>query len=142
MYDPSAKKVILSRDVKFCEGNFENIASAGEEIREESISIYHNCERDFHVIYLDNIDDDDNLQNIEPVENTGDDHNLQDIEPVGDTDQVIRRFGREKRNPSRYGDWVDADAINLDSSSEVEDLAEHATLSTVLEANIEATINQ
>ena len=29
MYDPSTKKVILSCDVKFCEGNFENSANSG-----------------------------------------------------------------------------------------------------------------
>ena len=61
---------------KFCESYFENVASAEEGIRKEIISVYHNFERDFHVIYPDDTDDDDNLQVAEPVEDTDDD-NLQ-----------------------------------------------------------------
>ena len=59
MYDPDTKKVIVSRDLKVCENNFDNISHAREDIREESISFYHNFERDFHVIYpeTDDIDD-------------------------------------------------------------------------------------
>ena len=86
MYDPSTKKAILSRDAKFCESNFENVANARDEIREESISVYHNFEWEFHVIYPYNIDD-DNHQNIAQVRDNDHNHdNHQDIEPEGDTD--------------------------------------------------------
>ena len=125
MYDPSTKKVILSRDVKFCEGNFENVANAGEEIREESISVYHNFERDLHVIYPETYDTTEIHSN-----------NLQDQEPVGDN-EAPRRSERERRSPNRYGEWIDAEAIDLESSSDAENLVEHAILSIVPEANIE-----
>ena len=39
MYDPNSKKVIESREVKFCENNFDNISYAGEDIREESMCL-------------------------------------------------------------------------------------------------------
>ena len=50
---------------------------------------------------------------------------------------VQARSNREKSNPNRYWVWVDSDTINLESSSKVEDHAEHANVSTVSEANIE-----
>ena len=95
MYDPGTKKVILSHDVKFCENNFQNINHADEGIREESINVYHDFERDFHVFYpeADDKAEDDN-------------NNLQDLEPVGDS-ETLRRSERERRNPNRYGEWID-----------------------------------
>ena len=39
MYNPGMKKVILSRDMKFCESNFENVASAGKKY-DKKVSVY------------------------------------------------------------------------------------------------------
>ena len=124
MYDPGTKKVILSRDVKFCENNFENINHAGEGIREESINVYHDFERDFHVIYPE---EDDKAED--------DNNNLQDLEPVGDS-ETLRRSERERRNPNRYGEWIDTEAIDLDSLSDAENLTANAFLSIIPEASI------
>jgi len=54
------------------------------QIREESISVHHNGERDYHAVYQDNTDDDDNHQNFESVVDAHANDNLQDIEPVRD----------------------------------------------------------
>ena len=74
MHDPDTRKVIVSRDVKFCEKNFDNISHPGEDIKEERISAHHNFEKEFHVIYPeidDTVETDiDNLQGHEPVGET------------------------------------------------------------------------
>ena len=117
--------VIVSRDVRFCEGNFDKISHAVEEIREESISVYHNFEREFHVIYPET----DDKAEI-------DTNDLQDHEPVGEN-ETLRHSERERRNPNRYGEWINVDAIDLENSSDEVDLEEHAILSIVPGANIE-----
>ena len=49
----------------------------------------------------------------------------------------MRRLKGERRNPNQYADWIDSDAIDLSSSFEVENHAGYATLSVILEGNIE-----
>ncbi len=131
MYDPSTKKVILSRDVKFCENNFDNVAQSEEKFREESVSVYHNFERDFHVIYPESNEEteaeNNNLQDLQLV---GDNEILQDQEQVGDN-EILRRSERERKNPDRYGEWIDSGAFDFDNTADDEDLAEHAFLSIV-----------
>ena len=51
--------------------------------------------------------------------------------------EALRRSERDRRSPNGYGEWIDADAIDLESSFDAEHLAEHAILSIVPEGNIE-----
>ena len=49
------------------------------------------------------------------------DDSLQNIKPMRDTDDVVRHStGRGGKNPTRYGDWIDSDGMDVNSSSEVE----------------------
>ena len=53
--------------------------------------------------------------------------------------ETLRRSERERRNPKRYDEWIDADAdaIDLENLSDAEDLEEQAILSIIPEPNIE-----
>lgn len=63
-------------------------------------------------------------------------NNFQDQEPLGDN-EALRRSERDRRSPNQYGEWIDAEAIDLEPSSDAEDFAEHPILFIVPDGNIE-----
>ena len=120
MYNPITKKITVSRDVKFNENDFQN--ADNELIRMESVDVYLNFEKDFNMIYPAEENEADAEEPNQPEQPA------QCMQPVGENENNIRRSLRERKQPDRYGKWINGDQLIFEDESNDEENNENDTV--------------
>ena len=80
MYDPVSRQIVIDRDVKFNESDFQS--KGDQPIRTERIDVYHNFQKDFDTLFPE-IETEGEVEPLKQHEET-----TEYTQPVGGNDRI------------------------------------------------------